>query len=121
MRTHATNRTAAAVGAITGLILFFAHPMIDAAGRVGSAWLVVCTAAIGLPTYFYVLGAPAEDRTGLWVLRPALLLRVSSFLLAAGAAAALAIACSFAVQYVRTDRCLDSGGSWSHESRECEH
>lgn len=120
MRTHATNQTAAAVGAVAGLLLFFAGPAIDAPDPAASVWLVLCTALIGFPAYFYVLGGPAEDRSGLWVLRPAFLRRVGSFLLAAGAAAALAVACSSAFQYIRVDRCLDSGGRWNHEARECE-
>ncbi len=120
MRIHATNRTAAAVGAVAGLMLFIASPAVDAPGRASSIWLFACTVVIGLPAYFYVPGVPAEDRTGLWVLRPLFLMRVGSFLLAAGAAAALAIACSSAIQYIQVDRCLDSGGRWNHEARECE-
>jgi len=119
MRTHATNQSAAVVGAAAGLILFFAGPAIDAPGGAASVWLVACTAAIGIPAYFYVLGVPAEDRTGLWVLRPALLIRVSSFVLAAGAAVSLAIACSSAIKFVQVDRCLDGGGRWNDEAREC--
>lgn len=120
MRTRATNRSAAAVGAVAGLILFFAGPAIDALGRAASVWLFICTAAIGFPAYFYVFGVPAEERTGLWVLRPAFLIRVGSFLLAAATAAALAVACSSAVLFVQVDRCLDGGGRWNHEAHKCE-
>jgi len=120
MHTNPANRSAAAVGAVAGLVIFFAGPVIDAPGRAASVWLVVCTVAIGIPAYFYVLGGPAEDRSGLWVLRPAFLIRVGSFLLAAGAAAALAVACSSAIQFFQVDRYLDSGGRWNDEARECE-
>lgn len=120
MRTLATNRSAAAVGAIAGIILFFAGPVIDGPGRAASVWLVTCAVAIGLPAYFYVLGVPIEERTGLWALRPALLIRIGSFLLAAGSVVALAIACSSVVHLVQIDRCHDSGGRWNFKANECE-
>lgn len=120
MGTLATNRSATAVGAVAGLILFFAGPVIDGPDRAASVWLVMGVVSVGLPAYFYVLGIPAEDRTGLWVLRPALLIRIGCFMLAAGAVVAFAVACTAAVQFVRVDRCLDSGGRWNREASECE-
>jgi hypothetical protein len=120
MRVNATNRTAAAVGAASGLLLFFAAPVIDAPDRAASVWLVLCAVGTGIPAYFYVLGVSEEDRQGLWVLNPAVLKRAGSFLLAAGAAIVLAIGCSSIVRHVQVDRCLDSGGRWNEEARACE-
>ena len=120
MRFRATNRSAATVGALAGGILFFAGPAIDGHGPAASVWLVLCAAAIALPAYFFVLGVPAEDRRGLWVLRPALLMRAGACMLAAGAVVAFAIACASLVQSVQVDRCLDGGGRWNSEVGACE-
>lgn len=120
MRPKASNRSAATVGVIAGLLIVFAGPKIDAVDTNSSVWLVVCAAGIGFPAYFYVLGIPVEDRKGLWVLSAPLLRRVGSFLLAAGTVAAFAVACSFMSQFVQVDGCLDGGGRWNYERKECE-
>ena len=120
MRTRASPRSAAIVGAMAGLMLYFAGPAIDAPGSAGSVWLLLCTAAIGLPAYIFVLGVPAENRTGVWVLRPPLLRRIGAFLLAAGAMLSFAWACSSINQFIQVDRCLDSGGRWNYQRLECE-
>jgi hypothetical protein len=121
MRTQATNRSAAAAGAVIGLLMYFVGPQIDAAGPASSIWLVVCAAAFSFATYFYVLGAPTEDRAGLWILSPPLLKRVGACFLAAGVVLALATACSYVTQFVGADRCLDSGGRWNYQNKTCEH
>jgi hypothetical protein len=120
MRTRATPRSAAIVGATAGLFIYFAGPMIDVPGSVGSVWLVLCTAAVGLPAYIFVLGIPADERTGLWVLSAPLLRRIGAFLLAAGAVLSLAWACSSIIQFIPVDRCLDSGGRWNYQELKCE-
>ena len=120
MRTQATNRFAAVVGALAGSLVYFAAPPIDAAGSASLVWLVVCVLGIALAARFCVLGTPAEDRRGLWILNAPLLKRAGSFLLAAGTVIALAFACSYIRQFIQADRCLDRGGRWNHERTECE-
>ena len=119
MRIRATNRTAAAVGAFAGLLLFFVGPAIDAPGPSGSVGLVACAIAVGLPARVFVIGAPPAE-PGLWVFRRPLLMRMASWLLAAGTAIALASACEFVIQFADVDACLDAGGRWDHERDQCE-
>lgn len=120
MHRQATPRSAAAVGAVAGLLLVMAGPAIDGPGASATVWLIVCAAAIGIPSYIYVLGISPEDRRGLWVMNPQLLKRAGAFLLAAASVVALASACLYAIEFVRVDRCLDDGGRWNYERQTCE-
>lgn len=120
MRTRATPRSAAIVGATAGLLLYFAGPVIDAPDSAGSVWLVLCTVAIGVPAYFFVLGIPGHKRKGLWVLNAPLLRRVGACLLAAGVLLTLAWTGSSINHFIQIDRCLDGGGRWNYQELRCE-
>jgi hypothetical protein len=120
MRTRATNQSAAAVGVVTGLAMFFVGPMIDVPGPASSVWLLATVAGLGFPWIVYVLGVPVDERHGLWVLKPVLLKRVGSCLLAAGATMAVASVCTSVAHFVQVDHCLDSGGRWNHDEHKCD-
>lgn len=86
----ATPKTAALAGvgaAIAGIML---GPYVDhSQGLVAAVFLVVATASVAIPMYFFVFGLRREQLVGFWMLRPDVLKRVGAWFLSAASVAAL--------------------------------
>ena len=73
MQVTATNKSAAITGIYAGLLGLLLGPQVD---NGSPAWLLVATAALAGPAYFFVFGLRRDDMVGMWIFDPPLLKRI---------------------------------------------
>lgn len=73
MQLRATNNSAALTGLAAGVFGVLFGARVDSGEPL---WILLATAAVAAPPYFFVFGLRRCDMVGLWMFQPALLKRI---------------------------------------------